>query len=321
MLPFDRATILAGARDRGVHAGFFEKAVRLLHVLNLLGQDPVAGKMLSLRGGTAINLFYLPGPRLSVDADFSFIGAEEVGEMRRIRPELEARIIQIVEAEGYEAEVWRTSYALGALQLRYMSAHDAPDFLKLEINYLMRVPLAPTVAGQATELLPGLGCSLTLAGKEEVYAGKIKAMIQRAAARDLFDVDRLLRAGELGDITKIRYLSTFFLATDLPDARALRAKTLPWPAVVAYMSALHPMIREADRRSLETIRAAVEPFLTGILTWDERQRAFLDAVAARRSAGAALFPGDADMADRINRHPAMRRRYENPKAASAEETQ
>jgi hypothetical protein len=319
MLPFDGETILAGARDRGVHAGYFEKAVRLLHILNSVGQDPFLKDKLSLRGGTAINLFYLPGPRLSVDADFSFIGAEDAAEMRAIRPQVETRLTEIAEAEGYSIEVVRNSYALGALHLRYTSAHNAPDFVKLEINYLMRVPLAPIVQGQqAVELLPGLGCSIKLVGKDEVYAGKLKATIQRTAERDLFDVDRLLGIGALGDLSKIRYLTTFFLATDMPDAKMLRAETLAWPTVPAYMSAIHPMIRGADRRPLPSIRAAVEPVLRGILTWDARQMAFLDAVAARQSAGAALFPGDAGMAERINRHPAMKWRYENPRAASAE---
>lgn len=47
-----------------------DKVERLLEVLAALREDPVLGNAFVLHGGTALNLFYEPAPRLSIDIDF-----------------------------------------------------------------------------------------------------------------------------------------------------------------------------------------------------------------------------------------------------------
>ena len=65
-----------------------EKVLHLLHLLNLLNAHPwLRGKWV-LKGGTALNLFVLRYPRLSVDIDLDYIGALERERMLADRPRI-----------------------------------------------------------------------------------------------------------------------------------------------------------------------------------------------------------------------------------------
>ena len=51
---------------------------RLVHALHAIYTDPFLRDRLYLKGGTALNKFYLPGTsRLSVDLDFNAVGSKE----------------------------------------------------------------------------------------------------------------------------------------------------------------------------------------------------------------------------------------------------
>lgn len=52
-----------------------EKVLRLIRMLDLVSRHPFLGTRLALKGGTAINLFLRPAPRLSVDLDFNLKNA------------------------------------------------------------------------------------------------------------------------------------------------------------------------------------------------------------------------------------------------------
>jgi predicted nucleotidyltransferase component of viral defense system len=54
-----------------------DKVVRLLMVLDRIGSHPLLRPRLCLHGGTALNLFVLGSPRLSVDIDLNYVGSAD----------------------------------------------------------------------------------------------------------------------------------------------------------------------------------------------------------------------------------------------------
>ena len=54
-----------------------EKAIRLLELLQGLCSHPLLKTRVALKGGTALNLFVLDIPRLSVDIDLNYIGGAD----------------------------------------------------------------------------------------------------------------------------------------------------------------------------------------------------------------------------------------------------
>ena len=88
------------AGETGFRPDVVEKVLRLRGILERLDGHPNTRGMWVLKGGTALNLFYLDVPRLSIDIDLNFIGAEGVEEMRRVRPDFERGLTACCEREG-----------------------------------------------------------------------------------------------------------------------------------------------------------------------------------------------------------------------------
>lgn len=157
------------------------------------------GPEILLRGGTALNLLYLDMPRLSVDIDLDFVGATGSAEAQRKRPDLLRQIEEVGSRAGYEVKPERQSYAMSHQLMHYTNAFGLRRFLKVDVNFLDRVPVLPPqiqiLKHPFGQDLPAVKVqSFTL---EELAASKLIALVRRAAARDLFDVGMLADLGEL----------------------------------------------------------------------------------------------------------------------------
>lgn len=78
-----------------------EKVAYLLGLLEAFGRHPFLKGKLVLKGGTALNLFVLNVPRLSVDIDLNYVGAEERDNMLAERPKIEQAIQAVCAREGF----------------------------------------------------------------------------------------------------------------------------------------------------------------------------------------------------------------------------
>jgi predicted nucleotidyltransferase component of viral defense system len=67
------STRFPAAKSTGFDAGNLEKVLRLRELLNEFHKHPFLRGKLVLKGGTALNLFYLGLARLSVDIDLNYI--------------------------------------------------------------------------------------------------------------------------------------------------------------------------------------------------------------------------------------------------------
>lgn len=81
-----------------------DKVERLLDLLDEMERHPSLKGKLALHGGTAINLFMLDVPRLSVDIDVSYIGSVSREGMLADKPRIEAGIETVARALGYAVE-------------------------------------------------------------------------------------------------------------------------------------------------------------------------------------------------------------------------
>jgi len=66
--------ILPIAEKTGFRIEMIEKVLLLINLLNTLNSHPFLKGKWVLKGGTALNLFLLNLPRLSVDIDINYIG-------------------------------------------------------------------------------------------------------------------------------------------------------------------------------------------------------------------------------------------------------
>ena len=192
MAPPTVRTLQRLAAETGYRLDTLEKVLRLLELLDEIAQDPVLSQRLALKGGTALNVFYLDLDRLSVDIDLNCVGALDLAAMERERPEVDAAIDRLFASHGYGVRRRPTGHAGGKWLARYASALGGNASLELNLNYMARQPLFGAVRMESRILgRVGTGRVLVL-DLHEIVAGKIVALFDRGAARDLFNVRRIL---------------------------------------------------------------------------------------------------------------------------------
>ncbi|MDR1016256.1 MAG: nucleotidyl transferase AbiEii/AbiGii toxin family protein [Coriobacteriales bacterium] len=166
-----------------------DKVERLLDLLEELNRHPDLKGRWAMHGGTAINLFMLNVPRLSVDIDLSYVGAIEREAMLTERPSFERAVEEVARSQGYDVPPSNGGHAGRTLTLRYRGDWG-PDHVKIDCIFMNRSPILPLIM-QETVLRPGL--QVRTFSNEELAAGKVKAFFDRVKIRDLYDIANLGR--------------------------------------------------------------------------------------------------------------------------------
>ncbi|MCD6318374.1 nucleotidyl transferase AbiEii/AbiGii toxin family protein [Candidatus Aerophobetes bacterium] len=128
-------------RETGFNPGFIEKVYQLTRILAAIYSDKDLKENLTLKGGTGLNFVYLNIPRLSVDLDFNFIGAVEKDKILKLRPAVTRSIKAIANNLGLYIFRKSSSYIFDRFLIRYRSLRGLQESIRIEINYLERVPV------------------------------------------------------------------------------------------------------------------------------------------------------------------------------------
>ncbi|MDR3653359.1 MAG: nucleotidyl transferase AbiEii/AbiGii toxin family protein [Paludibacter sp.] len=178
----------------------YKKQVALL--LKIL-PEVAAEKSFALHGGTAINLFELDMPRLSIDIDLTFttIGEREkdLQTIRVLLEELKVRIQKRIPNIIFSDPI----VASENLKINCVTK-DAT--VKIEVNQINRGLMAPTrlmpLCEKTQEEFDSF-CEMSVVSTEQLWGGKIIAALDRQHPRDLFDINNMLAAiGFTDDIKK-----------------------------------------------------------------------------------------------------------------------
>lgn len=176
----------------GHHLGTLEKVLRLLDLLQEIARDPVLSERLVLKGGTVLNVFHLGLDRLSVDIDLNYIGALDRAAMETERPTVDAALNRLLASQGYNIRRQPDEHAGGKWLARYASALGGNATLELDVNYMARQPLFGAARMNSVSLGEIRASDVLVLDLQEIVAGKLIALIDRHAARDLFDARRIL---------------------------------------------------------------------------------------------------------------------------------
>ncbi len=169
-----------------------EKVYRLLAALDQFMVIPYLRDRLVLKGGTALNLFYFEDiPRLSVDIDMNYIGQLERSKMLEERTIINDAIYQIFQKNHFELHRNPNHHAGGKMVWRYPSALGQMGNLEIDLNYMYRQPLWPVVWLESKFHIEKI-VKIPVLDIHELAAGKLAALFDRQASRDLFDAHYLL---------------------------------------------------------------------------------------------------------------------------------
>lgn len=281
-----------------------EKVLRLKQILVELERHPALKGKLVLKGGTALNLFYIDLARLSADIDLNYVGQVEREAMLSERPFTVKAVEQICGALGYQLQRVTDDYALTAWTLRYQNHAGRPDHVQIEINFLYRVCAQPSQVRTASRFRDEPECSFPALAIEELLAGKITAMIDRQHPRDLYDLYRVKKENKPHDSDMLRKLVVLFGSRLPHDLRTYTLDRCERVLAADVGNLLYPLPRANDRPSAVDMLDSVRPILAWALS-PETEVPYLEAMAAGRYEPELLFPDHPEMAERVRQHPAM----------------
>jgi predicted nucleotidyltransferase component of viral defense system len=186
---------LSDALSEGFAPTTAEKVHRLLGVLRELQVVDETRNRLTLKGGTALNVFLSERvPRLSVDLDLMVTGFPGVSAKS---PDLE-RIVGVIgklsTGLGYSTRRTLTDAAC-TLRLAYKNHLGSVDQIKLDLDFLNRITLQSPVGRQGPGLFQADDFIFQVVAPPELLGQKLTAVAYRAAERDLFDMWRMLSMG------------------------------------------------------------------------------------------------------------------------------
>ena len=288
-----------------------EKVAHLLGLLDVLRKHPFLKGKLVLKGGTALNLFVFDVPRLSVDIDLNYVGAEDREAMLAERPKVEQAVKAVFEREGFTVRRVPQDHAGGKWLLRYQSAFGQGGNLEADINFMYRVPLWPTATVNSNPVGAWQVNAIEVIDVHELAAGKLAALFSRHAARDLFDCHNILNNKKL-DMNRLRTTFVAYGAMNRKDWRTVSIEDIVFDAAELERELIPTLRADAIREKgavAEYGRALVEKstqLLSGLLPFTDQEREFLDLLLDKGEIAPQLLTSDAALQDRLQRHPLLK---------------
>ena len=287
-----------------------EKVIHILELLESFRSHPFLKNKIALKGGTALNLFVFNLPRLSVDIDLNYIGARDREIMLGDWPKIEQAILAVCGRLGMQVKRIPDEHAGGKWLLSYTSAWERPGTLELDVNFLLRTPLWPAAIIDSHAIGSIIAKQIPVLDFHELTAGKLVALFDRNAPRDLFDACRLLREVPF-DNSKLRPAFVVYGGIARRDWRTITIDDIRVDSKDVSQQLL-PMLRSdlvPNRKDLclwsENLAVACRSLLSKILPFTNNEMEFLRLLNDNGEILPELLTEDPDLQLIILKHPGL----------------
>lgn len=302
--------LLQEAKESGFRGEILEKVVILMHILEDINKDAFLKSRLVLKGGTALNLFYFGLPRLSIDIDLNYIGSIDREVMLSERDEINNKINRICGGLGLSLFRRPTVHAGGKMIWRYPSVLGNQGNIEIDLNFMYRVPLLSITKKMSTSIAGQQIQNIAVLDIHELAAGKLSALFDRSAARDVFDVHYLLHNIDLND-RQLRQLFVIYIAMSRKkDLRKFDAQILNHD-VKEFERKLVPMLKRKQIAMVGPINSWAELLmrecreqLSRLLPFEKNEREFLSQIMDQGIINPNLIC-EGELARKVVLHPAL----------------
>ena len=303
---FSRNDIDNLAADLNFIRDNMEKVVRLCMILEYINTDPMLAKQLVLKGGTAINLLVMPLPRLSVDIDLDFTENCDRPAMLRYRKAITEKLQAYMYANGYRlAPSSKHPFSVDSWVCQYTNVIGNLDNIKVEINYSMRCHLLPTEI-KPVKLRGFENVNVRTLALVELYASKVKALLERGAARDLFDVYNMIRCKVISEEQKpmLRKGVVFYSAVggNAKPTATYSLQPIERLQFKQIRTTLLPVLKKGTFYDLESVKHEVSDYLEDLMQLSDNERMFIERFANNEYQPELLFE-DEEIVERVAKHP------------------
>lgn len=307
MKSYNKNDLAIIANQTGFLRDQLEKVIRLTDILRFFHDDTFLRQTLAIKGGTAINMTCFDMPRLSVDIDLDYCRDVDREIMLKEREQITTSIHNYVQSNGYSLSPHtKHPHSLDSWVFDYINAAGNHDVIKVEINYSMRCHVFPVIEKEVRLGFADPFFVMSLA-PIELFGSKIKALIERSACRDLYDMHNMLEAGLFTseeEMTSLRHIVTFYRcvggnSVPIKPIDLTKIESIRFPQIRAQ---LIPMLKKAERFDFEQAKQQVMHYLTETLCPSKEDLLFIEAFNNREYKPELLF-SDENILRRIEQHP------------------
>ena len=294
-----------------------EKFFRLTDVLEYLNHNDLMSEHLVLKGGTAINLTLLNLPRLSVDIDLDFATACSREEMLNIRERINNQLLNFMFAQTYALSPnTKNPHSLDSWVFYFKNAAGNRDNIKVEINYSMRNHIFSPVMKRINLNFLQKNYEIKTLTSIELAGSKIKALIERNAPRDLYDVNNLLKMNVIAknEQNLLRKIVLFYWVVS-GNHKTFSSFDLEKLTSLNYMQirrSLVPVLKKNEQFDFETAKTTVKQYLSDLMILTESENQFIEQFNQGEYRPDLLFD-DKEVIERIKTHPMAIWKTENLK--------
>jgi len=291
------------------HVDTVEKVYRLSELLQEIIEITSIRDKIVLKGGTAINFIYFDMPRLSVDIDLDYIGSVQQEEMVNDRKKFEKILSRVVKKLGYTIKS-RGTYALLQYLLTYKNTAGNNDRVKVEINFFNRTPLFDPVEKTFMHLFEFKKFSVPTLVIEDLFGRKLRALMTRATARDLYDVYQLVdRKIQLRE-NVLRKCFIFYLCCH-GDPRNITVDRLNTITQRDVKTSLLPLLRKNNKVTIGDMKQRVYPLVEDFLSFTPSEQEFISELFDHKKYNPDTLFQDITYNEQVKEHPGIKWRIQN----------
>jgi hypothetical protein len=307
---FSSSEVLPVAESTGFKAEMIEKVLHLINLLDALNSHPFLRGKWVLKGGTALNMFKLDLPRLSVDIDLNYIGALDREEMLAERPKIEKALQAVFSREGFITRRVPDEHAGGKWRLSYQNFTGQSGNLEVDLNFMFRLPLWDVQPSDSYPFGAFQARRIPILDIHELAAGKLAALLARGQARDLFDCHRIFKMDAI-ERDRLRIAFVTYGAMNRKDWRTVSIEDVNFN-VAELLRLLMPTLHNQTKKEhglpanygMQLVKECRDG-LSAVLPFSDTENKFLDLLLERGVIDAALLTSDKVLQKQIQQQPLL----------------
>lgn len=212
--------------------------------------------------------------------------------------------------EGYSLKPnSKTPHALDSWMFSYINAGGNPDNIKIEINYTNRCHVLPLVSKSVTIDFIG-NIQVRVLSPIELFASKINALINRSAARDIYDVYGMITEKlfenkpekELLRKTLVFYIAVGSISKAEDVTLEFDVNQIEAFSFAQVRSQLLPVLRRSEKFDFQQGKEVVIDFLKDLLVFSEDEYNFIKCFNSRVYRPGLLF-NEESIIKAVESHP------------------
>lgn len=217
-------------------------------------------------------------------------------------------MIIFLQTQGYtlNLEKGKNPHSLDSWVFWYTNTAGNKDNIKVDINYSMRAHILQIIEMPIRMDFLEASFPINTLSPLELFGTKIKALIERNAARDLYDVDKMVYYGifEENELSILKKCILFYCAVGSSKELNLPFNLngidyLNWGKI---RQTLLPMLRRSEHFDLNASQKRVKTFLTDLLLLTTEEIEFIQRFKNKEYIPELLFD-DENMINAVKTHP------------------